>query len=78
MANTRVYLVRHGATQLSAEDRFAGEIGVDLSDEGQRDPVQALAEARASRKLEEAAFRAPDFGGGYDVPPLLAYTGCLP
>jgi broad specificity phosphatase PhoE len=31
---TRVYLVRHGATQLTAEDRFAGAIGVDLSDEG--------------------------------------------
>jgi broad specificity phosphatase PhoE len=31
---TRLYFVRHGATQLSAEDRFAGAIGVDLSDEG--------------------------------------------
>jgi len=34
MDTTRVYLVRHGATQLSAEDRFSGAIGVDLSDEG--------------------------------------------
>ncbi len=34
METTRVYLVRHGATQLSAEDRFAGSVGVDLSDEG--------------------------------------------
>ena len=31
---TRLYLVRHGATQLTAEDRFSGSIGVDLSDEG--------------------------------------------
>src|SRR5688572_32119103 len=31
---TRLYLVRHGATQLTAEDRFAGSIGVELSDEG--------------------------------------------
>ena len=31
---TRVYLVRHGSTQLTAEDRFSGDIGVDLSDEG--------------------------------------------
>lgn len=31
---TRLYFVRHGATQLSAEDRFAGAIGVDLSEEG--------------------------------------------
>jgi len=32
--STRLYLVRHGATQLTAEDRFAGAVGVDLSDEG--------------------------------------------
>jgi broad specificity phosphatase PhoE len=31
---TRIYLVRHGATLLSAEDRFAGNIGAELSDEG--------------------------------------------
>ncbi len=31
---TRLYLVRHGATQLSAENRFAGSVGVDLSEEG--------------------------------------------
>ncbi|MGZ9223749.1 MAG: histidine phosphatase family protein [Anaerolineales bacterium] len=31
---TRIYLVRHGATQLSAEDRFAGAVDVELSEEG--------------------------------------------
>ncbi|HEV8632108.1 MAG TPA: histidine phosphatase family protein [Thermoanaerobaculia bacterium] len=31
---TRLYLVRHGATQLTAEDRFSGAGGVELSDEG--------------------------------------------
>ena len=31
---TRLYLVRHGATQLTAEGRFSGSVGVDLSDEG--------------------------------------------
>jgi len=31
---TRLFLVRHGATTLSAEDRFAGATDVDLSDEG--------------------------------------------
>jgi broad specificity phosphatase PhoE len=31
---TRIYMVRHGATQLSAEDRFAGAVDVELSDEG--------------------------------------------
>ena len=34
MKPTRLYLVRHGATQLSAEDRFSGSVGVELSDEG--------------------------------------------
>ena len=34
MKSTRLYLVRHGATQLTAEDRFAGHVGVELSDEG--------------------------------------------
>jgi broad specificity phosphatase PhoE len=33
---TRIYLIRHGATILSAEDRFAGATDVDLSDEGRR------------------------------------------
>ena len=31
---TRLYLVRHGATPLSAEDRFSGAANVFLSDEG--------------------------------------------
>jgi broad specificity phosphatase PhoE len=30
---TRIFLVRHGATQLSAEDRFAGAVNVELSSE---------------------------------------------
>ena len=33
---TRVLLIRHGATTLSAEDRFAGSTDVELSDEGRR------------------------------------------
>jgi probable phosphoglycerate mutase len=41
MATTRVYLVRHGATQVTAEDRFAGD-AADLSDEG-RSQAEALA-----------------------------------
>src|SRR5262245_993876 len=32
--STRLYLVRHGATALSTEDRFSGAEGVELSDEG--------------------------------------------
>jgi broad specificity phosphatase PhoE len=37
---TRLYLVRHGATLLTAEDRFSGDIGVDLSDEGRWQAAQ--------------------------------------
>jgi probable phosphoglycerate mutase len=43
MPTTRIYLVRHGATQLTAEDRFSGDIGVELSDEG-REQVARLGE----------------------------------
>ena len=39
---TRIYLIRHGATIFSAEDRFAGATDVDLSDEGRRQ-AEALA-----------------------------------
>lgn len=40
---TRMFLVRHGATSRTAEDRFSGDAGVDLSEEG-REQVRALAE----------------------------------
>jgi broad specificity phosphatase PhoE len=43
MAMTRVFLVRHGATSRTAEDRFSGDNGVELSDEG-RAQVHALSE----------------------------------
>ena len=34
MKTTRLYLIRHGATALSSEDRFSGGTDVDLSSEG--------------------------------------------
>jgi broad specificity phosphatase PhoE len=37
---TRLFLVRHGATQLTAENRFSGAVGVDLSDEGRFQAAQ--------------------------------------
>ncbi len=40
--NTRIFLIRHGATTLTAEDRFAGATDVQLSDEG-REQVRRLA-----------------------------------
>jgi probable phosphoglycerate mutase len=47
---TRVFLVRHGATVLSAEDRFAGSTDVELSDEG-RKQARGLAGRLAREKL---------------------------
>jgi broad specificity phosphatase PhoE len=55
--STRLYLVRHGATQLTAEDRFAGAIGVDLSDEG-RWQVGRLAERLAQEPIK-AVYASP-------------------
>jgi probable phosphoglycerate mutase len=34
MTTTRLYLVRHGATNLTAEGRFSGAAGAELSEEG--------------------------------------------
>jgi probable phosphoglycerate mutase len=47
---TRLYLVRHGATQLTAEDRFSGSVGVDLSDEG-REQVRCLGDRLGHEKV---------------------------
>ena len=54
---TRVFMVRHGATVLSAEDRFAGETDVELSDEG-REQVRRLSERLADVPLV-AVFASP-------------------
>jgi probable phosphoglycerate mutase len=47
---TRLYLIRHGATALSVEDRFAGATDVDLSEEG-RAQVEHLARRLADDKI---------------------------
>jgi broad specificity phosphatase PhoE len=54
---TRILLVRHGATVLSAEDRFAGSSDVDLSEEG-----KVLARRLADRlgKVKIDAFYCSD------------------
>jgi broad specificity phosphatase PhoE len=54
---TRMLLVRHGATQLTAEDRFSGAVGVDLSDAGRRQ-VELLA-ARLSGQTITATYASP-------------------
>jgi probable phosphoglycerate mutase len=54
---TRVYMVRHGATQLSAEDRFAGAVDVELSEEGKFQAAR-LAERLADDSIE-AVYCSP-------------------
>jgi broad specificity phosphatase PhoE len=48
---TRLLLVRHGATTLSAEDRFAGATDIPLSDEG-RSQAAALAERLRDDRID--------------------------
>lgn len=46
MQTTRIYLVRHGATQMTAEDRFSGATGADLSAEGREQAARLGARIR--------------------------------
>ena len=66
---TRLLLVRHGATTLSAEDRFAGATDIPLSDEGRSqaaalaerlrdDPIEAIYCSPMRRTLETASIIA--------------------
>ena len=55
--STRLFLVRHGATVLTAEDRFAGATDVQLSDEG-REQARRLAERLRAEKIA-AVFASP-------------------
>jgi probable phosphoglycerate mutase len=57
MVTTRLYVARHGATQLSAEDRFAGSIDVQLSEDG-RAQAAALGERLNGERLD-AVYASP-------------------
>lgn len=70
---TRVYLVRHGTTVLTDEDRFAGETDVALSEIGRRDvhalgtrleeqPIAAFYASPLQRALETARLVAQPHG----------------
>ena len=48
--STRIFLIRHGATVLTAEDRFAGATDVELSDEG-REQARRLGERLRTEKI---------------------------
>jgi probable phosphoglycerate mutase len=54
---TRLFLVRHGATKLTAEDKFSGSVGVDLSDEGRRQAA-CLADRLAHESIA-AVYASP-------------------
>ena len=54
---TRVFLIRHGATELSSEDRFAGAVDVLLSDAG-RDQARRLG-ARLTNEKITVAYASP-------------------
>ncbi len=66
---TRVFLVRHGATVLSAEDRFAGATDVELSATG-REQVRAL--SRRLAKQPVSAFYASPLGRTMETAKILA------
>jgi len=73
MSITRLYLIRHGATNLSAEDRFSGGTEVDLSEEGRwqaeclarrlaDDNIAAFYCSPMRRTVETASIVATPFG----------------
>lgn len=74
MTTTRIYLARHGATERTAEDRFSGAFGVDLSAEGRRqaellgarlrgERITALYASTLSRALDTAHLAAAAMAG---------------
>ena len=76
---TRLYLVRHGATELSSEDRFAGAVDVLLSDVGREqarklghrlaaEPLAAIYASPMKRTLETA--RLAGNGRNLEVTPV--------
>src|SRR5512135_2054040 len=54
---TRLFLIRHGATVLTAEDRFAGSTDVELSDIG-RQQAECLARRLADDHIT-AVYASP-------------------
>lgn len=66
---TRVLMVRHGATVLSAEDRFAGATDVELSERG-REQARLLATRLSSEGI--AAVYASPLGRTVETASILA------
>jgi probable phosphoglycerate mutase len=72
--NTRIFLIRHGATMLSAEDRFAGATDVPLSDSG-REQVRRLAERLRENSI--TAIYASPLGRTFETASILAAPHAL-
>src|SRR5881396_1929306 len=66
---TRIFMVRHGATVVSAEDRFAGATDVQLSDEG-REQARRLADRLSHEKI--VAVYASPLGRTVETAQILA------
>jgi probable phosphoglycerate mutase len=73
--NTRVFLIRHGATTLTAEDRFAGATNVPLSEQG-REQVRRLA-VRLSGEAIAGVYASP-LGRTMETASILAAPHGLP
>ena len=67
--HTRIFLIRHGATILSDEDRFAGSTDVPLSDEG-REQARRLGARLSGESI--AAVYASTMGRTMETARLLA------
>lgn len=66
---TRIYLIRHGSTILTAEDRFAGATNVPLADEGR---AQAAALGRRLSSVPLAAIYASPMDRTMETASLIA------
>jgi broad specificity phosphatase PhoE len=66
---TRIFVIRHGATTLSAEDRFAGATDVPLSDEGRE---QAARLALRLKSESVAAVYASPMGRTMETAQIIA------
>lgn len=73
-ATTRIFLVRHGATLLTAEDRFAGSTNIPLSDEG-REQAGRLAQRLGQEKI--AAIYASPMERTFETASILARPHAL-
>lgn len=72
---TRVFMVRHGATVLTAEDRFAGSTDVALSDTG-REQMKRLARRLGNERV--AAIYASPMTRTLECARILADSYALP